>query len=412
MTSLDLIASDLQQNWLLYLGMPLIAAGIGYITKILAIKMMFEPIEFIGIKPFLGWQGIVPRKAERMAAIACDTLMRNLIDPAEIWSKIDHMALLQQLEKPMLESIETLTTEVASQYQPGLWQALPKSARTRLIQRVQREAPAAVRRVLDDIGRNLPQVFDLRSMIIRAMTEDKRVIVRIFAKTGAAEFAFIRRSGIYFGLVIGFVQAITWALTHSPWIMPLFGGFVGYASDWLALRMVFRPMKPTRFLGVFQWQGLFFKRRLEVCDVHAQLIAEEVLTAKNLLEAAVTGPASDRLYTLVCKHVQDIVDEQAGVVRPLVIWSMGSDRYQALKTDVAARLMQSLPDTLRHAEAYMDKQLDMKALLASKMRAMTPEQFEGVLRPVFREDEWILVTLGGVLGFLIGELQVHLMLPL
>lgn len=412
MNSIASIAADVQQNWLLYLGMPLIAAGIGYVTKILAIKMMFAPIEFIGIKPYLGWQGIVPRKAERMAEIACDTLTRNLIDPADIWARIDHIELLRQLEKPMLETVETLTTEVASRYQPGIWQALPKSTRTRLIQRVQRDAPTAVRRVLDDIGRNLPKVFDLKAMIIRAMTEDKRVIIRIFAKTGDAEFGFIRRSGIYFGLVIGTVQAVTWALTHSPWIMPLFGGFVGYASDWLALRMVFRPMQPKRFFGLFTWQGLFFKRREQVCDIHAQLIAEEVLTARNLLEAAVSGPASDRLYELVCKHVQDIVDEQAGVVRPLMVWSMGSDRYQAMKSEVATRLVESLPETLRHAETYMDHQLDMRNMLASKMRAMTPEQYEGVLRPVFKEDEWILVALGGLLGFLIGELQVHLMLPL
>jgi uncharacterized membrane protein YheB (UPF0754 family) len=47
---------------------------IGYGTKIVAIKMMFEPLEFFGIKPFLGWQGIIPRKAAQMSAIACDTL--------------------------------------------------------------------------------------------------------------------------------------------------------------------------------------------------------------------------------------------------------------------------------------------------------------------------------------------------
>lgn len=58
----------------------------------------------------------------------------------------------------------------------------------------------------------------------------------------------------------------------------------------------------------------------------------------------------------------------------------------------------------------MRDMLDIRNTLAAKMRLMTPTQFEGLLRPVFQQDEWILVLLGGVLGFLVGELQVHIML--
>lgn len=404
------ILADLQANWLLYCAMPVVAALIGYLTKILAIKMMFSPLEFIGIKPFLGWQGIVPRKAETMAGIACETLTSNLIDPAEIWNKLDHQRLLAELEAPMLVAVESITSEVASHYQAGLWQALPKSTKQRLIQRIQKEAPAAVKLVMDDIGSNLTEVFDLKAMIVNSMTRDKRVIIRILKETGSKEFSFIRRSGIYFGFGIGIVQAVTWALTHSPWVMPLFGGFVGYFSDWIALKMVFRPMEPKKFFGFFTWQGLFLKRRLEVCEVHARLIAEEVMTARNLFEAAISGPAADRLYALVNKHVQDMIDEQAGYARPLMVYSMGSQRYQAMKSDITAKLMERLPDTLRHAEAFVDQELDMRNTLASKMKLMTPTQFEGLLRPVFQQDEKILIALGGVLGFLVGELQVYIML--
>ena len=66
------ILADVQANWFLYASMPLVAAAIGYGTKIAAIYMMFRPLKFIGLKPpYLGWQGIVPRNAERMASIAC-----------------------------------------------------------------------------------------------------------------------------------------------------------------------------------------------------------------------------------------------------------------------------------------------------------------------------------------------------
>jgi hypothetical protein len=41
---------------------------------------------------------------------------------------------------------------------------------------------------------------------------------------------------------------------------------------------------------------------------------------------------------------------------------------------------------------------------------MTPEEFEGMLRPAFKEDEPTLILVGAILGFLVGELQIHLML--
>ena len=48
------IAADLRENYWLYLSLPLISAVIGYVTKVVAIQMMFRPIEFFGIKPWLG----------------------------------------------------------------------------------------------------------------------------------------------------------------------------------------------------------------------------------------------------------------------------------------------------------------------------------------------------------------------
>ena len=42
------------------------------------------------------------------------------------------------------------------------------------------------------------------------------------------------------------------------------------------------------------------------------------------------------------------------------------------------------------------------------MRELTVEEYEGILRPVFKEDEKILIAVGAILGFLVGELQVIL----
>ncbi|HTF47229.1 MAG TPA: DUF445 domain-containing protein, partial [Pseudonocardia sp.] len=72
------ILQDVGRNWPIYASMPIIAAAIGYVTKLVAIEMMFRPLEFVGRKPFLGWQGVIPRRAAKMAGIACDTMTSQL----------------------------------------------------------------------------------------------------------------------------------------------------------------------------------------------------------------------------------------------------------------------------------------------------------------------------------------------
>lgn len=403
------LVADIQKNWPLYAAMPIMAAIIGYGTKIVAIRMMFEPLVFRGIGRF-GWQGIIPSKAEVMANTIHDTLTQRLIKPAEIFARLDPKRVAQEIEAPLLAAVEDITHTVAGQYRPGLWESLPVAIRKRLIARIQSETPGLVEEVLRDVQNNIDKVFDFREMLVTSLTRDKALLNRIFLQAGRGEFRFIRNSGIYFGFGIGLLQAVTWALTHSTWIMPMFGGFVGWFSDWMALRMVFSPLEPKRYFGIIKWQGLFLKRRREVAAEYGALIADEVVTARNIFAAAMRGPLSDRLFAMVQKHVQSMVDEQAGMAQPLVVLAVGSSQYRDMKRDISEQLIARLPEALQKVENYADDAMDIKRTLVAKMQEMTAKEFEGVLRPVFQQDEWKLIAVGAVLGFLVGELQVFIML--
>lgn len=404
------IVVDVQNNWVLYLSMPFIAAIIGFGTKIVAIRMMFEPIEFIGKKPYFGWQGIVPRNAQRMTEIAVDMMTSKLIKTEEIFARLDPERVTAEIEKPMIAAIEEIVREIAASYSPGLWEAAPEALKRMMVKRIQDDSPEMVREFMEEVKANINRVFDLKATMVDSLTRDKQLLNRIFQDIGRAEFRFIRNSGLYFGFILGCVQAMTWAVTHSALVMPVFGGLTGWLTDWLALRMVFEPKQPTRYLGLFTWQGLFLKRRKQVAAEYGRLIAKELLTPANVINGILNGPLSDRLAELVQKHVQKVVDAQAGVAKPFVVFSVGSRRYQEMKRSIADKLVARMPETLKHVEKYATDAMDIENTLSSKMQDLTAEQFEGLLRPAFQQDEWILITVGAVLGFLVGELQVFLML--
>ncbi len=402
------ILDDFAQHWALYVSIPVVAALIGYGTKLVAIRMMFQPVEFIGIKPFLGWQGIVPKRAARMASIACDTMTEQLIKPAEIVARLDAGRIAKEIEKPLLTGIEDIVREVAGHYQPGLWETLPVGVQRLVIQRVQGEAPRMIEAVLELIKSDVDSVFDLKGMVVTSLVKDKRLLNRIFQEAGAQEFKFIARSGLVFGGAIGVIQMVAWILFKFPLIMPVFGLFTGWFTDWLALRMIFFPIEPKKYFGI-EWQGLFLKRREEVAEAYGALIAREIITPHNVIEAVLRGPLSDRVLALIQRQLDEELGRRVSVAKPLLVFAVGSRKYQDMKLAISEQIMTRLPETMRYIEDYATDAMDIRNVLVTKMKQLSPHEFERLLRPAFEQDEWILIATGAVLGFCVGEAQVLLL---
>jgi uncharacterized membrane protein YheB (UPF0754 family) len=387
-----------------YLSMPVVAAIIGYLTKRAAIEMMFRPVEFVGVPPLLGWQGVVPRNSERMIAVAADLLTAKLVDPREIFARLNPDRLAKELELPLLLAADELTREVMSKH--GLWQALPPLGQEMVVKRVQAGIPDLVARVMVALNENIHEFLDIKEVAVGALHRDKRLLLKLIRDISRPEMAFIARCGVYFGLFLGLVQTAVWALTEAPLVMPLFGAAIGWFTDWLAIKLVFFPRERRRILGVLPLQGVFQRRRDEVAKQYATVVAREVMTVPNLVDGVLTGPRANRLQEMIRSTVEEAIEEQATLARPLV----GATRFADLKKTAANRAIRYLPTTMLTAERYATEALDIRDTIATKMRRLTRVEYEGLLRPAFRQDEWKLIAVGAAIGALIGELQVLLLL--
>jgi uncharacterized membrane protein YheB (UPF0754 family) len=401
------IKRDFGANWLIYLSMPFVAAFVGWSTKIVALEMIYRPLEFKGLGP-IGWQGIVPRRAGKVGSKTIELLTSNLLKPEELLERIDAAEAVEALREPLVGAVDEISRDLAEQIRPGLWDSLPEAARKAVQARIQAQAPRVTENMLNEMKADLGRYVDLQFLAVTTLVRNKDKLVKLMRGVSDDAMAFVRRSGIYFGLGIGLVQMVAWALFKNPWIMPAFGFAVGFISDYIALNMLFRPVEPKKFLGIIGFQGLLHAQRDKITRDYAKILADDLFSPEILLDGVLKGPGSDKLYALAGKEVEAAIDAQTGIAGPIVVLAVGTKRYRALKDRVVQLVLERLPTTLLEAQDYATGAIDLENTIVEKMNQLTNDQYESILRPVFKDDEPLMIAIGGILGGVVGEMQVLL----
>ncbi|MCP4438359.1 MAG: DUF445 domain-containing protein [Aureispira sp.] len=402
-------------SWGLLL-IPVISAVIGWGTNVLALKMTFYPLEFIGVDikgikpigwagfPALGWQGIIPSKAGTMAGKSVDMITSKLIDVEEQFARINPKVVAKEMEPSMLRLARQITNDVMSKHVP-VWKLLSNKRKETIYARAAIEIPRVTEELMQEVKTNITEVFDLRKMAVDQLMENKELLNRIFLEVGDKEFRFIERSGFYFGFIFGVVQMLIWVRFGAWWQLPLGGLVVGYLTNVLALRMIFTPVQPIKIFGK-EFQGLFIKRQKEVSREYSKMIADNIMTMPRIFDAMFTGPAADKLVGIIKEHVEDGIDHTAGFNSALIKFTSGTDTYDEIKEISCKRFIEAIPDNIHLIFDYAKQALDIENTLDDKMSSLPPEDFVGFLRPVFQEDEWKLILTGAILGMVAGFLQL------
>ena len=402
-----MLAELTKTDILLYLSIPITSGLVGWFTNYLALKMTFYPIEFIGIRP-IGWQGIIPSKTKKMAEKSVDLLTAKLLRMEEQFAKIDPHKVAEEMRSSLMEISIKLTDEVMDAQIPDLWHKTPKTIRQSVYEAAEEILPEVVEEMMVDIKMHINELLDLKRLSVNILMKDKTLVNEIFLKCGRKEFKFIERSGFYFGFLFGFSQMIIFYFFKPWWLLPLFGLIVGYITNWLAIKLIFEPRRPKKY-GPIVFQGLFQKRQQEVAKEYSEIISSRILTTEGLFEYMLRGPGSAKLAALLKVHIEKVVDHAAGVSGTLMKMISGEERMNVIKNIVFFRFMQELPISIRQVFDYAEESLDLKNNLRTKMSALSPEEFEGFLRPAFQEDEITLILVGAVLGCMAGFAQYFIL---
>ncbi len=388
-----------------YVSIPFVAAIVGWITNWVAIKLTFHPLEFLGLRPIFGWQGIIPSKARAMAETFVDKTMSRIGSFPEVFQIMDPDLIARHITRVLEPRMDEFTDEIMLAEHEVLWENLPTAVRGEIYQRVRASLPRLVDDLMADVGRDIEGLIDFRHMIVTRLESDKALLNRLFLESGSREFAFIVRSGLYFGFLFGLGQLGVWIGVQYWWILPLAGLLVGWATNWIALNIIFRPLRPRK-VGPWTLQGLFLKRQKEVAAVWCHIVTREILTLRQIVESMLDGPRSERTRLVVTRHMKPLVEEAVGPARTLAQVAVGMEGFARIKESVGRKALDVGPEPFQDADFIEDRAEVLEKVIRERMENLPPEEFQDLLRPCFQEDEWKLILTGAVLGMAAGLAQL------
>jgi len=397
------LLTRIQDNWIVLL-IPLISALVGWFTNVVAIKMMFHQVEFVGIPPYLGWQGVIPANALRLAKVSNALITGKLLSLRQLFDQTFNAdSFAGNLGVVVDDVTAQIIDEVAHKHAKAMWDNAGDFMQNKVREHVRAEVIDVSRAIAMDMADDIDSIMNIEKTVLEAMERQKALMGEMFYEVGRQEFKFIERSGLYFGFLFGVFQMIVWVLYPAPWILPAAGFLVGYLTNWIALKLVFSPREPVK-IGPMTVQGLFHKRQNEVAEAFGRTVATRVLNADNIVATVMNGDGAARMNEIVEHRISELIAKYEA--HPMANLVVPEEKRPALRAELLERIQTEWPKRGGFFHTFAGESVDLQGELERRMKALDRESYEGVLRPAFQQDEWKLIAAGAVLGTVAGILQL------
>jgi uncharacterized membrane protein YheB (UPF0754 family) len=401
---------SLSQIWL-YLAPPVVGTVIGYFTNDVAIQMLFRPYRarYLGQYQIPFTPGLIPRNQERLAQRISDTIMGSLLTPDE----------LQKLARRLLQ-VERVRAAIEWLLQLGLDQIQDdKEQRTvKILAQILRDlAGESLPRLLKIWTRRpkflegqLSQIFD-RVLLEFQLTEDQAKQVSDWLVDGIVPPEIIRQAAIDF-LTDQNIQVIDNSIREKSsgtyWVV---ANLFGLRNTLTRLRTFCLDEKEAANKIISELvKALNIRKVLQEWFQNISLQNLPVVTVNQLRSTMIESVRSyirSKGIDLV-DGLRDTIDWES--VATLAIGRLRNSQalttsLPMLSSDLAVVIDRYLERDLEKIVAQVIPILSIDQVIIDRVKSTSPEELESAIQGIVKTELQGIVTLGGVLGFVVGLLQ-------
>ena len=182
--------------------------------------------------------------------------------------------------------------------------------------------------------------------------------------------------------------------------------FIGYVTNVVAVKMLFWPRRPIN-LGFYIVQGVLPKRQAQIAQSLGELVDKELLSLDDVLERLNTPEVQEKLVGKVSEVMKDRLGELLPRVIPGRLIQLIVDTLDKIMRQESANMIDEL---FASGREYLTEEIQISKIVEEKVNAYDLDQLEAMIKGVSAPELTFIEVLGGVMGFIIGLVQVAILL--
>lgn len=177
------------------------------------------------------------------------------------------------------------------------------------------------------------------------------------------------------------------------------GGLIGWMTNKIAIKMLFRPVNPRRVL-FFTFQGVFPKRKDEMAVRLAKTIETELLSKETILDG-LFGNNEEEIKEQLTSMLFEAIK---GKIPPMAKMFLGDNIEETLKAYVQKHQDELFEQLIGVIKEKGMTSIDIESLVKEKIDSLDFVEFEeilfGLMKKELKHVEIIGLFLGGLIGFI------------
>jgi len=196
-------------------------------------------------------------------------------------------------------------------------------------------------------------------------------------------------------------------MNYWLFLIPIISAFIGWITNWVAIKMLFHPRIPKRILGV-TFQGIFPKRQKQFAERLGKMVSSEFLSYGDI-EQKISNPENlKKIMPLIESHVDDFLRTRLSNEMPVISMFIGDKTIQKLKSSFMTEIETIFPPVMKQYVSNLKDDLDIENIVIAKVRNLSSDKLEELLYQIMSKEFRFVEIIGGVIGFLIGLVQVFI----
>ena len=191
-------------------------------------------------------------------------------------------------------------------------------------------------------------------------------------------------------------------------LVPVISAFIGWFTNWIAIKMLFHPKKPIRFLGV-TIHGIFPKRQKQFAEKLGKLVSEELISFREIEEKIANPDNVKKLMPLVEEHIDHFLRVKLAQQMPVISMFIGDKTINQLKQVFIVELEELFPNIMSNYMKHLQEELDLEKIVVEKVSGFSSDKLEDILKSIMSKEFRFIEILGGILGFILGLIQVAIL---